>query len=149
MLRQVLGPLVRLQLKLSTTTGEITADPAEIDQIAINLALNARDAMLAGGVWRLEVSSVDLNDQHPLSQPDIPKGQYELLVAEDTGCGMDSQTRAKIFEPFFTTKMVGQGTGLGLATVYGHCQKTGRIYRRRERARPWHDISNFLSESKW
>ncbi len=121
---RLVGEHVTIELKLDPTIPPVRADRAQLEQVFLNLLVNARDAMSDGGVVRLstrQATSADLADS------DLPKdpAQFVALVVEDTGCGMDESTRARLFEPFFTTKGPGQGTGLGLATVYGIVEKHG------------------------
>ena len=119
MLLRVIGEDISLTFKPSVPLGHIKADPGQIEQILMNLVVNARDAMPNGGTIAIETSSVTLDEGYLDSHWSVRPGQYVMLSVSDTGCGMDEKTVSHIFEPFFTTKMPGQGTGLGLSTVYG------------------------------
>jgi two-component system, cell cycle sensor histidine kinase and response regulator CckA len=118
MLLRMIGEDISLSFKPGAT-GYIKADHGQIEQILMNLVVNARDAMPQGGVIAVETSSIDLTDGYVDSHLSVRPGRYVLLSVSDTGCGMDEKTVSQIFEPFFTTKGPGQGTGLGLSTVYG------------------------------
>jgi two-component system cell cycle sensor histidine kinase/response regulator CckA len=121
MLRRVLGEDHVLELALAADAGEIRADRGQLAQVLVNLMLNARDAMAGRGRVTITTRAVVLDDRYGAHHDGvgIPRGEYVQLVVSDTGVGMDREVQARIFEPFFTTKPVGQGTGLGLSTVYG------------------------------
>ena len=127
MLRRSLGEDKQLELRLAPRLGQIRADRGQLEQVLINLVLNARDAMSGHGGVTIEtgcsVWDADYAERH--GGVDIPLGHYIMLAVSDTGCGMDPDVQAQIFEPFFTTKPVGQGTGLGLSTVYGIVKQSG------------------------
>lgn len=127
MLSGFLGADVDLQVGLDPGTGRVRADRGQLEQVIINLALNARYAMTSGGRLTLATTSVTLDDGYALRHPGtvIPPGDYIVLSVTDNGTGMDPATRARAFEPFFTTKPVGQGTGLGLSTAYGIVKQSG------------------------
>ncbi len=119
MLQRMIGEDVELVTSLDPQLGKVKADQSQIEQVIMNLAVNARDAMPEGGKLLIQTSNVELGEEVVASQPYVRPGSYVLLAVTDSGMGMDSGTMAHIFEPFFTTKEKGKGTGLGLATVYG------------------------------
>lgn len=124
MLRHLLGEGVRLETSTSPSEGRVKVDPGQFEQVVMNLAINARDAMPQGGTLRIGLARVDLKEA-AAKRMQLTPGPYLVVSAEDTGIGMDETTKARIFEPFFTTKPPGQGTGLGLSTVYGILQQSG------------------------
>ncbi len=119
MLRLLLGEDVELLTSLSEQIGRVKADPGQLEQVIMNLAVNARDALPGRGKVIIETHCCNLDETYAQSHNEVTPGPYVLLAVTDTGCGMNSETLTQIFEPFFTTKEPGRGTGLGLATVYG------------------------------
>jgi CheY-like chemotaxis protein len=116
MLRRMLGENIVVSVETPSDVGHVRADRGQIEQVVMNLVVNARDAMPTGGRLTLSLANADLP---PSEAETLPPGAYVLLTVSDTGVGMDAETRARAFEPFYTTKAAGKGTGLGLATVYG------------------------------
>ena len=125
MLRRLLGEQITLRIHLSPDRGHVRVDPGQLEQVIMNLAINARDAMPAGGDLTIATSAVDLGLPSAAGQLASGTGRHVLLTVHDNGLGMDAETRSRLFEPFFTTKDLGSGTGLGLATVYGIVTQAG------------------------
>jgi PAS domain S-box-containing protein len=125
MLRRLIGDDIELTVTLDPVSWRVKADRGQTEQILLNLAVNARDAMPQGGTLSLTTRNVSVEAKEVDSTPGVPPGDYVRLSVHDTGCGMDETTKARIFEPFFTTKDVGKGTGMGLAVVYGIVQQSG------------------------
>jgi two-component system cell cycle sensor histidine kinase/response regulator CckA len=125
MLRRLIGEDIELRIAPARDIGQISADPGQIEQVIMNLAVNARDAMPRGGILTIETSLVELDERYAATIPGIKPGKYVMLVVADNGTGMDAETRAHLFEPFFTTKAQGQGTGLGMTTVFGIVKQSG------------------------
>jgi two-component system, cell cycle sensor histidine kinase and response regulator CckA len=125
MLQRLVGEDIEQTIVLDPALGKTRADPGQIVQVIMNLAVNARDAMPKGGKLLIETMSLTFDDVVTFHGIDVPAGKYVMLSVSDTGTGMDAETQAHIFEPFFTTKPAGKGTGLGLATVYGVVKQSG------------------------
>jgi signal transduction histidine kinase len=125
LLNRLIPEDIELVFKSEATLGRVKADPSHIEQVLLNLTVNARDAMPRGGKLTIETQNVTVNSDFARINSSLRPGQYVKLIVSDTGIGMDSETKAHIFEPFFTTKEPGKGTGLGLATVYGVVKQTG------------------------
>jgi PAS domain S-box-containing protein len=125
LLKRLIGEDIRLSTRLDPQLGLVKVDPSQIEQVLMNLAVNARDALPEGGQLTIETSNVVLDEQYARDHVSAAPGPYILLSVSDNGSGMDKETQTKIFDPFFTTKELGKGTGLGLSTVYGIVKQSG------------------------
>ena len=125
MLPRLLGEDIRLTLSLDPELWTVKADPSQIDQVLMNLSVNARDAMPHGGKLVIETHNVELDESSASAHPGVPPGLFAVICVSDTGTGISSEVMPHIFDPFFTTKEMGKGTGLGLSTVYGIVRQSG------------------------
>ncbi len=125
MLRPLIGEGIELSIALAPNVGAVKADPGQIEQVIMNLIMNARDAVAGRGRITVETANIQVDEEYSRDHDGVRPGSYVMLAVSDTGVGMDPQTKARIFEPFFTTKELGRGTGLGLSTVYGIVKQSG------------------------
>jgi two-component system, cell cycle sensor histidine kinase and response regulator CckA len=119
MLQRLIGEDIQMKSVIEPDLGSVKADPGQIEQVIMNLAVNARDAMPKGGSLTLETANIDLDEAYAREHAGVVPGHYVMLAVSDTGLGIDPETKTHIFEPFFTTKVMGRGTGLGLSMAYG------------------------------
>jgi hypothetical protein len=123
MLRRLLGG--QIELVIMPGSGKVKADPSQLEQVIVNLAMNSREAMPNGGKFVIEIATMEIDEGQIEKWPGLTPGSYVTMAVSDTGTGMDAETRAHLFEPFFTTKTTGKGAGLGLSIVYGIIQQSG------------------------
>ena len=127
MLASVLGSSIKLEIATKPNLGRVNADRGQVEQMIMNLVVNAVDAMPDGGKLKIATENIKFDEAYVRSHPAAKLGKYVMLSVSDTGSGIDLETQARVFEPFFTTKEEGKGTGLGLAMVYGAVEQAGGI----------------------
>ena len=142
LLGRLLGETIKLEVRRGRDVWPIKADLNQLEQVIVNLAVNARDAMPDGGTLSIRTSNVTEGESQKFREQGFKPGDYVLVEVSDTGTGMPLEVKEKIFEPFFTTKGVGQGTGLGLSTVYGIVKQTGGYIYVEFEGRQGHDRSH-------
>jgi PAS domain S-box-containing protein len=147
MLRRLIGEDILFETRLGSDLGRITGDASQLEQMLVNLAVNARDAMAGGGTLTIETTNRPL-DTSQAAEFGVSPGRYAMLVVSDNGSGMDEETRARVFEPFFTTKGPGRGSGLGLATLYGTVQQLGGYVRVLSRVQSGTRFEIFLPQTE-
>jgi two-component system cell cycle sensor histidine kinase/response regulator CckA len=125
MFHRLIGEDIELETSLDPLIAPVKADRGQIEQVIVNIVVNARDAMARGGRLSIRTENAVLDESYCRDHPEVLPGQYSMIVIRDNGCGMDEETRRRIFEPFFTTKAVDKGTGLGMSTVYGVVKQSG------------------------
>ncbi len=125
MLKKLIRENIKIVLELTSTPNVVKADKSQIEQVILNLAINARDSMPSGGTLTIKVTAIEIAETKSNSNNGIGSGSYVVMKVSDSGKGMNEQTQSQIFEPFFTTKALGKGTGLGLSTVYGIVKQSG------------------------
>ena len=140
MLQRLIGPEIQISTEVWPDLTPVLADTTQVEQILVNLVINARDAMPGGGKITIELRNVELDKIGVAAHPGLQPGDYVEMAVTDTGSGMDTETLSRIFEPFFTTKESGKGTGLGLATVYGIVQQNNGAIEVHSRVGPRHDV---------
>ena len=148
MLRRLLGENIELVLSLDPQAGAFRADPGQMGQVLMNLAVNAKDAMPTGGKLMIETSSMVVDEHFARTHLYVSPGQYVVLAVTDTGTGMSAEVKSHLFEPFYTTKEQGKGTGLGLSTVYGIVvQPERRVHLGIQRTRPGNHLQDVFPSS--
>jgi two-component system cell cycle sensor histidine kinase/response regulator CckA len=125
LIQRLIGPDISLDMRLAANVRRVRADPGHLEQVIMNLAANARDAMPSGGKLTIETGNVTLDERYVAEHPGAALGEHVMIAISDTGVGMDEDVKMRLFEPFFTTKDLGKGTGLGLASVYGAVKQSG------------------------